>query len=116
MYRLVPDILLDIIGISLVIVNYTVKSNAVKAQGVYAWFYGDFFFRIRSSLIYPGIYKWIPHPMYTVGYTAYYGLAILSRSQTVLFAALIGHGMQIAFLIFIEVPHIRRTYITTNKN
>ena len=108
-------ILLDVVGIALVLLNCSAKMNAVKIQGVYAWFYGDFFFRTRSSLLYSGIYRWIPHPMYTVGYSAYYGLAILSRSRTVLLTAIIGHTMQMGFLMFVEIPHMKRTYPSSTQ-
>lgn len=51
-----------------------------------------------------------PHPMYTVGYSFYYGCAILSRSYTVLYVSVIAHVAQLLFLVLVENPHIEKTY------
>lgn len=104
------NIFLDIIGLLLIYVNYLVKRNAHIVQGAYAWFYGDFFFRLTRPLVFDGIYRFVKHPMYTLGYTAYIGLSIISRSWVVTIAALFGYSLQICFLVFVENPHIERTY------
>lgn len=76
----------------------------------YSWYWGDFWFIKQTSLVFDGIFELFPHPMYTVGYSLYYGLSLLSRSYTLLFVSLTAHALQLAFLFFVEEPHIERTY------
>jgi phosphatidylethanolamine N-methyltransferase len=37
--------------------------SAHRTLGHYAWFWGDFFFRIKTSLTFDGIFELFPHPM-----------------------------------------------------
>ncbi len=83
--------------------------------GEYCWYWGDFFFRKDMNLTFDGIFELFPHPMYTVGYVMYYGCAMIVRSYTVLFAGLFAHLMQLGFLVFVEEPHIQRTYGSGQK-
>ena len=62
-------------------------------------YWGDFFFSKEQSLTFDGIFQLFPHPMYTVGYAAYYGGALCARSYTLLFTALVAHAMQVRFLL-----------------
>lgn len=48
--------------------------------------------------------------MYSIGYAGYYGISLLSGSYTVLFASLLAHAAQFAFLYFVEDPHIEKIY------
>lgn len=75
-----------------------------------SWYWGDFFFRKDLHLTFDGIFELFPHPMYTVGYSLYYGYSLMARSYTLLFVSLIAHCAQLAFLFFVEEPHIKRTY------
>ncbi len=61
-------------------------------------------------MTFDGIFELFPHPMYTVGYSSYYGYSLISRSYTMLFVSLIAHMMQLSFLVLVEEPHIERTY------
>jgi hypothetical protein len=45
----------------------------------------------------------------------YYGLAMICRSYTVLFAGLFAHLLQLLFLVGVEEPHIQRTYGSPDK-
>jgi len=97
-------------GIILSVFNLWAKQDAHRCIGSYSWYWGDFFFRKQSQLVFDGIFELFPHPMYTVGYSMYYGLTLLSGSYTLLFVSLTAHALQLAFLFFIEEPHIERTY------
>ncbi|KAK2951833.1 putative Phosphatidylethanolamine N-methyltransferase [Blattamonas nauphoetae] len=105
----------DIFGVFLVLLNYYTKEDAHTVVGAYAWFYGDFFFRVKQNLTFDGIYNCVPHPMYTIGYTSYYGVAIIARSRVVFLFAMIGHLLQMVFLYCFEEPHIERTYGSTDE-
>eukprot|EP00186_Timspurckia_oligopyrenoides_P000790 CAMPEP_0182444584 /NCGR_PEP_ID=MMETSP1172-20130603/2990_1 /TAXON_ID=708627 /ORGANISM="Timspurckia oligopyrenoides, Strain CCMP3278" /LENGTH=708 /DNA_ID=CAMNT_0024640179 /DNA_START=26 /DNA_END=2152 /DNA_ORIENTATION=+ len=86
------------------------KTSAHRCVGDYAWYWGDFFFKIDTNLVFDGVFEMFPHPMYTVGYAAYYGASIFARSSTLLVLSLLAHSMQILFLVYIEEPHIQKVY------
>lgn len=54
------------LGIALIVSSIQGKRSAHHVLGQYAWFWGDFFFRLERSLSFDGIFQLFPHPMYTV--------------------------------------------------
>ena len=98
------------VAIVLVLCSLYAKALSHKIIGYYAWFWGDFFFRIDKKLTFDGIFNVFPHPMYTVGYAWMYGLSLLSGSFQVLTLTMISHSLQLCFLAYCEEPHILRTY------
>ncbi|KAK1867146.1 hypothetical protein I4F81_009656 [Pyropia yezoensis] len=98
------------IGGSLVAFCYWAKASAHRCVGDFAWYWGDFFFLMDGELVFDGVFELFPHPMYTVGYAAYYGFALISRSYTLLLTSMVAHALQLLFLVAIEEPHIQRTY------
>lgn len=81
-----------------------------RVIGYYAWFWGDFFFKIDKTLKFDGIFEVFPHPMYTVGYAWMYGLSMWAGSVQVLAMTMFCHLCQMGFLAYMENPHISRTY------
>lgn len=100
----------SIIGFLLIWFSVWAKKKAHDALGDYAWYWGDFFFTQDNELRTDGIFAVAPHPMYTLGYLAYYGAALVTRSHILLAVSLVAHAMQIAFLIFVEEPHMEKLY------
>ena len=90
------------------------KVDAHRCIGEYSWYWGDFFFQKQQALSFSGIFELFPHPMYTVGYSLYYGCSLISRSYTLLFVSLAAHGLQLGFLVLVEEPHIERLYGAPN--
>ena len=98
------------VGVFLGVFNWWAKVDAHRCIGEYCWYWGDFFFRKEMQLTFDGIFELFPHPMYTVGYSLYYGYSLICRSYTMLFVSLLAHGLQLTFLFVVEEPHIERLY------
>jgi len=98
------------LGLILMATSLYGKVSAHHVIGQFAWFWGDFFFKVDQELTFDGIFELVPHPMYTVGYGWAYATGLFSRSYTILALAMASHLAQMLFLYFVETPHIEKLY------
>ncbi|CAM42776.2 phosphatidylethanolaminen-methyltransferase-lik e protein [Leishmania braziliensis MHOM/BR/75/M2904] len=104
------DIFCLVLGCASIAFALWCKSDAHRVIGDFAWYWGDFFFLLDKNLTFDGIFQMFPHPMYTVGYAFMYGVPFMTKSYTLFYMSVVGHLCQLAFLVFVENPHIDRTY------
>ncbi|EGF81196.1 hypothetical protein BATDEDRAFT_775, partial [Batrachochytrium dendrobatidis JAM81] len=102
-------------GMLIIMFNIWLKLDAYVVLKDYSWYWGDFFFFMEDAETFEIGFETLPHPMYSIGYIGYYGVALITHSYTVLFVSLATHMLQILFLYFVEAPHAARTYEVPSK-
>jgi phosphatidylethanolamine N-methyltransferase len=76
-------------------------------------FCGDFFFDPPSrSLTYSGIYRFLNNPERVLGLAGVWGVALITWNPAIFYLATTAHVLNLAFLQFVEKPHV----IKVSKN
>lgn len=116
MYHLPPDwaygmaLLRHVIGAALIALHLWTVISIYESLGEFGWFYGDFFFDHASKLTYSGIYRFLNNPERVLGLAGVWGLAIITWSKSIFFLALLSHILTLAFIQFVERPHMEKLY------
>lgn len=116
MYHLPPDwtygmaVLRHVIGLALIALQLWTVFSIHESLGEFGWFFGDFFFDHAPKLTYSGIYRFLNNPERVIGLAGLWGVVIITWSKTIFFVALLSHVLTLAFIQFVERPHMQKLY------
>jgi protein-S-isoprenylcysteine O-methyltransferase Ste14 len=106
------DPLLAIVaGAALFALGVGVKAWAARTISSAGYYWRDFFLPNEAPPpVATGPYRWLAHPMYTVGYAHVYGVALVFRSTPALLCGVFAQATMLLLEGAVEAPHFRRTY------
>lgn len=107
-YSLAP--LKHILGAMLVALQVWTAFSIYDSLGEFGWFFGDFFFDQAPKLTYSGIYRYLNNPERVIGLSGIWGAVLMTGSAAIFFLALFSHMLTLAFIHFVERPHMQRLY------
>ena len=116
MYSFPPDwgyhlvLLKHVIGFGLIALQIWVSISVYESLGEFGWFFGDFFFDRPPKLTYNGIYRFLNNPERVLGSAGVWGAALITSSKGVFCLALLSHTLSLAFIQFVERPHMQKLY------
>lgn len=116
MYTLPSDwdyglvLLKHVIGLSLVALQVWTAFSIYDQLGEFGWFFGDFFFAQEPKLTYGGIYRFLNNPERVLGLAGVWGIALITSSKAIFCLALLSHTLSLAFIQFVERPHMQKLY------
>ncbi|EON60830.1 phosphatidylethanolamine N-methyltransferase [Coniosporium apollinis CBS 100218] len=116
MYALPPDwsygmaTLRHVFGAALIALQLWTVVSIYESLGEFGWFFGDFFFDQAPKLTYSGIYRFLNNPERFLGLAGVWGFAIITWSKAIFFLAFLSHILTLAFIQFVERPHMQKLY------
>ncbi|CAG8089175.1 unnamed protein product [Penicillium salamii] len=99
-----------ILGAGLISLQIWTSVSIYESLGEFGWFYGDFFFDDSPKLTYNGIYRFLNNPERVLGLAGVWGAVLITSSAVVTFLALLSHILSLAFIQFVERPHMQKLY------
>lgn len=99
-----------VLGVSLVALQLWTSVSIYESLGEFGWFYGDFFFDASPKLTYDGIYRFLNNPERVLGLAGVWGAVLITNSAAITFLALLSHILSLAFIQFVERPHMQKLY------
>jgi phosphatidylethanolamine N-methyltransferase len=99
-----------VIGLGLIALQIWVSISIYDSLGEFGWFFGDFFFDQSSKLTYGGIYRFLNNPERVLGTAGVWGIALITSSRAMFCLALLSHTLSLAFIQFVERPHMQKLY------
>ena len=99
-----------VLGAGLIALQAWTSISIYESLGEFGWFYGDFFFDESPKLTYNGIYRFLNNPERVLGLAGVWGAVLITSSGAVIFLALLSHILSLAFIQFVERPHMQKLY------
>ncbi|KAJ5587084.1 uncharacterized protein N7459_002849 [Penicillium hispanicum] len=99
-----------VLGASLISLQIWTSASIYDSLGEFGWFYGDFFFDESPKLTYDGIYRFLNNPERVLGLAGVWGAVLITSSGAITFLALLSHILTLAFIQFVERPHMQKLY------
>lgn len=103
-------LLRHVLGAGLVSLQLWTAISIYESLGEFGWFFGDFFFDHAPKLTYSGIYRYLNNPERIIGLSGIWGAVFITGSRAIFLLALLSHTLTLAFLQFIEKPHMQKLY------
>lgn len=103
-------LLKHVFGAGLVALQIWTAISIYDSLGEFGWFFGDFFFDHASKLTYSGIYRFLNNPERLFGVAGAWGAVFITRSSVIFCLALLSHILTLAFIQFVERPHMQKLY------
>jgi len=103
-------LLKHVIGASLVALQVWTAVSIYESLGEFGWFFGDFFFDHSPKLTYSGIYRYLNNPERIIGLAGIWGAVFITGSKAIFCLALLSHILTLAFIEFVEKPHMQKLY------
>lgn len=99
-----------VLGAGLICLQIWTSVSIYDTLGEFGWFYGDFFFDESLKLSYDGIYRFLNNPERVLGLAGVWGAVLITSSGAITFLALLSHILSLAFIQFVERPHMQKLY------
>ncbi|RMJ27540.1 hypothetical protein PHISP_01597 [Aspergillus sp. HF37] len=103
-------LLRHVLGAGMITLQIWTSVSIYESLGEFGWFYGDFFFDESPKLTYNGIYRFLNNPERVLGLAGVWGAVLVTSSGAIIFLALLSHILSLAFIQFIERPHMQKLY------
>ncbi|MCJ1305252.1 phosphatidylethanolamine N-methyltransferase, partial [Hypocenomyce scalaris] len=104
-------LLKHVLGASLVALQLWTVISIYESLGEFGWFFGDFFFFDQApKLTYSGIYRFLNNPERVIGLAGVWGAVLITGSSAIFFLAILSHILTLAFIQFVERPHMQKLY------